>query len=304
MLENRIIDTLRFFSVQDVPLTLFELHKYLLTDVATLTQLQNEKFELTTTLPERLSVSISTLARVLHELVEQGQVAENFGYYALPKNVSSIKERWRGHSFGVIRERLIRRFSRVLQHIPFVRGVGLAGSQAMGLEKEGSDIDLFVITDANFLWIARTALTFVLQILGVRRHGVRIANRFCLNHYLAGCQSLPERNLYTALEYAKLRPLVCSSSIVNFLELNRTWIETYFSNFKPIPSNRKKSSVIQWFLELLLRNRVGTVLERLLGKLQIRRIHTEEFVVVRDNELSFHPNSKQEKILRDFFATL
>ena len=302
MLENRILYTLRFFALQGVPLTLFELHQYLLTDVAVLKEFQTENFELKSALPERHGVSIGTLTQVLVVLVNARSVTEMLGYYTLGQDTQVIIARWRGHRYGVLRQRLIRRYTRLLRHVPFVRGVALAGSQSFGVEKEGSYIDLFIVTAPHFLWVARTAVTFTLQILGVRRHGTRIANRFCLNHYTAGVRQLAEQNLYTALEYAKLRSLVYANTITSFLQTNKTWIQAYFPNFQPLDVSPDRPSILQRSLEFFINNRLGLFFEQQLGAVQRRRIHTEAFVVVRDNELSFHPNSKQEKLLADFFA--
>lgn len=301
MLEHRILDTLRFFGLQGVPLTLFELYSYLLTDVRVLQEFQTEAYELKNALPEQRAVSIGAVTQSLAVLVESGTVTEKLGYYTLGQDAAPIVARWRGHRYGVIRERLIRRYATVLRYVPFVRGVALAGSQPFGLEKEGSDIDLFIITAPNFLWVARTVVTVTLHVLGVRRYSTRIANRFCLNHYIAGVRQLIERNLYTASEYAKLRPLVYPEIVASFWQVNKSWIWGYFPNFQAPDGVIGRLSLFQRVVEFFFKNKLGAFFERQLAALQRRRIHTETFVVVRDTELSFHPNSKQEKLLRDFF---
>ena len=100
-----------------------------------------------------------------------------------------------------------------------MRGAALAGSQAQGVQKPGSDIDLLIIVEPKFLWLGRTVVTFYFQLLGTRRHGKKIADRFCLNHYLAGVKTIGElKNLYTAWEYAKLRPLIYEGAVTEFQE--------------------------------------------------------------------------------------
>src|SRR5205085_4694244 len=122
----------------------------------------------------------------LQTLVVGGEVSQLLGFYSLPGRQGLIKERLRNYLHALPRERLISRYSGGFRHLPFIRGVALAGSQAMGDNKPGSDIDLLVVTDKRFMWTARVFITAYLQILGLRRYGNHIADRFCLNHYVAG----------------------------------------------------------------------------------------------------------------------
>jgi len=186
--------------------------------------------------------------------------------------------------------------------LPFVRGVALAGSQALGAQRADSDIDLLIIVDPEFLWLARTAVTAYFQILGKRRHGQKIADRFCLNHYLAGVKTIGElRNLYTACEYAKLLPLVYGSAIAEFQQKNSSWIAAFLPNFEPMMVGEDQQSSAQKFLERLLGGKFGRWLERRLKNWQLPKIRQEQFILVRDDELSFHPQSKQKELLTQFF---
>ena len=60
-------------------------------------------------------------------------------------------------------------------------------------------------------------------------------------------------------------------------------------------------SEIQSFLERILKNAFGHWIEKQLGTWQKKRVRQDSFVFVRENELSFHPDSKQQTLLKDFF---
>ncbi len=290
MLEHRILSTIKFFDFQNLPLTGFEVFSYLISD---------NKFEQEVFKPDQLEEVLKNLDL----LVAEEKLSEHYGYYFLPGKQSLVNDRLRGHLFGIIRERRIRRYVKFLKFIPFVRGVALSGSQALGLEKTDSDIDLLIITQPGFLWTARTLVTGFFQILGLRRHGSYIANRFCLNHYISGPKLLTDgQNLYTALEYAKLRPLVYEESIRGFQLVNKPWIQKYFANvFGQFPKSYDyRQSPVQRFLELALNNRFGLWLEARLSALELPRIRQEKYIVVRDDELSFHPHSKAESLIKQF----
>jgi hypothetical protein len=339
MLKQRIISTLKFFDLQDYPLTLLELHKFLLADIGGLKKQINTQWELVNEAGINQKVGISDLADCLDKEC-QNEAAQKNGFYCLPGRAEIVDRRLADYIYGIKRERRIQKFTGGLRHMPFVRGVGLAGSQAMGPQKQNSDIDLLIIVDQRFLWLARTVATAYFQILGLRRHGNKIANRFCLNHYLAGVKTINElKNLYTAWEYAKLRPLVYSNVIEDFQTKNGGWIAEFFSNFEvvginnhqrqfspPPPASAGYSSLkkgeklppslklrrtsrespdepsaIQNRLERMLSGKFGQWLEAKLKNRQLPKIRQEEFILVRDDELSFHPQSKQQKLLGQFF---
>ncbi len=304
MLTDRIISTLRFFSLQDVPLTAFEVHKYLVAPDESLKARLDDNYEL---LPEQppgnTQVHFDTVCHYLDELVRSGSIKEHNGFYHLPGKGTQVHQRLKNYLFGVRRERLIWRYLGFTRHFPFVRGISLAGSQALGLQRKTSDIDLLIITDPHFLWLARTALTVYFQMFGVRRYGKKIADRFCLNHYLANIREVDaEKNLYKAMEYAKLRPVVYPQTTVAFQKANESWIKLFFPNVEFDDNWHEEKSGAQEFLEMILDNRFGLWLESKMGKWQLGRIKQGKYIFVRDDELSFHPESKHEALLKGFFG--
>ncbi len=300
MLKNRVLSTLKFFDLQDYPLTLLELHKFLVADWVELKahiDLQGELVEKVLPQPE---VDLDEVLGCLDTQC-QGQVENYLGFYYLTGKKEIVNARLRNYYFGLAREKLISRYAAGLRFLPFVRGVGLAGSQAMGQQKELSDIDLFVIVRPDFMWLGRTIITAYFQILGKRRYGDKITNRFCLNHYVMGPKEITQlKNLYTASEYLKLRPLAYEHSLWQFQSINEPWLKAFFPNMKLSRPQNETASKVQEFLEKLFTNRFGLWLDRLLKNWQLPQIRTEKFIVVEEGELSFHPESKQQGLLADF----
>ncbi len=303
MLKNRILSTLRFFDLMETPLTLLELHRFLISETTDLKTSLDSQWELNDINLQQNSsqVSISDVLKCLD--TECGsQVLNDKGFYYLPGKREIVEKRLQNYSYGIIREKLIRKYISGLRLIPFIRGVGLTGSQAQGFQKPNSDIDLFIIVSHKFLWLARTLITAYFQFLGLRRHGNKISNRFCLNHYIVGQKQMDGfRNLYTAWEYAKLRPLVFASAIYDFQMKNLSWINIFFPNVTFF-CIQDKASRYQKFLERIFDNKFGASFEVILKSWQLPKIRQEKFIVVKDDELSFHPLSKQQDLLRMFFG--
>jgi hypothetical protein len=304
MLADRIHNTLRFFDLQHFPLTAFEVHRFLITDLKTLRERIDGNYELLpgTQLPI-VPVSFDTILTQLKVLKFEKTITEKNGFYCLAGHENIIDDRQQDYLLGLKRERLLNKYIAPIKHIPFVRSVVLLGSQAMGQQKADSDIDLFVITDEKFIGTARFLLTLYFQILGIRRYGKKIANRFCLNHYLAGPRAVIEdKNLYTAFEYVKFRPLVNGSVFREFLSQNK-WVNDFFPHAKPIEpkSTELIRTALQDFLEKLFQNGLGRWFEQKMIATQLKRINKGEFTISNSIELSFHPDNRKQKLFQNFF---
>ncbi len=305
MLAPRILATLRFFDLQGFPLTAFEVHQYLIADTSTLSTKLDHRYELLPLgAPPTPAVHFDTILTQLHILTREGSIVAKNGFYALADRENIIDDRQRNYLQGLKREKLIQRYLVPTKYIPFVRGIALAGSQALGQQRATSDIDLLIITDPRRMWTARTLLSAWFHIFGVRRHGKKIANRFCLNHYLANPREVDaERNLYKAMEYIKLRSVGDGANIIRkFQRANLEWIRQFFPNVTFTIISKRPQPSLQSALEKIFNNRLGDWLERRLGVWQQKRIRQDQFVFVRKDELSFHPASKHEVLLKGFFS--
>lgn len=302
ILDERILATLQFFDLQELPLTQFEIYKYLLADPESIAKAVDEHFELKEAPQTASRISLEEVISAAAALKLAGKVEEQNGFYTLPGRTDLVNLRLTNYAHGIAREQKINRYLTPTRFLPFIRGIALGGSQALGQQRVGSDIDLFIITDPQFMWTARTILTAYFQVLGMRRHGNKIANRFCLNHYLARIRPVDaERNLYKAMEYLRLRSAVYEQTIVAFKKANKSWIQVFFPNvdFPDVPT--VPALRFQKFLESVYSALGGKLIEKKLGDWQLRRIRQDKFIFVRDDELSFHPESKHEALLSGFF---
>lgn len=301
MLKDRIIFTLRFFDLQNTPLTLTQLRDFLLNDPATLKASVDADFEITS---EVTKSPVATEKEILQQLSEMlgHEVEESKGFYCLKNRTEIIDAQFENANYRLKRERLIRWFVPGLKFVPFVRGVAVGGSHALGYGRKESDIDLLVILDPEFFWWGRLLVTGYFQLTAHRRHGKYVANRFCLNHYLAGPIELTdERDPYNAMEYLRLRPEVFGSNITSFVRKNESWIRGFFPQAQVIEGQKQNQPRIQMWLEILFRNFIGRWINSLLGKWQMRRIQRGEPAVASAKELSFHSKGRKFEFLAKFF---
>ncbi len=80
--------------------------------------------------------------------------------------------------------RRVMRFAPMLRFVPGVRMVAVCNSLALGEVRPESDIDLFIVARAGWLFRVRFLSVLLMQVLGVRRYGKKVAGRFCLSFYV------------------------------------------------------------------------------------------------------------------------
>ncbi len=306
MLQQQILNTIKYFDFQDLPLTAVEVWQFLIADKDLLVSNISRNFDINsdsdTNNIYHQKFALSLIYQELQSLVSSGQLKQSLGFFCLPQSTEKINRRLVNYRHGLKREKLIKRYIKFVRYLPFIRGVALGGSQAFGLNKPSSDIDLLIYTDHRFMFLARTILMFYFQIFGVRRHGLKIANRFCLNHYISIIREVDvEKNLYKAVEYSRLRYLVYGQSIQAFQVVNKKWINFFLPNLNFDYLYFDNQSTWQGVIEFLLNNKLGAIIEKHLAKWQIKRIKQGEYIFVKEDELSFHPESKHEDLLKKFF---
>lgn len=227
-LHAEIVRTLLYYDIWHYPLTAEELYTF-------------------------LPISSLSFEEFLQNLASHGpgeHVARDGDYYFLRGEGPSLISR------RLERERHAARlwvWARISMHIikrfPFVRGVFVSGDLSKHATDRNSDVDFFVVTEPNRLWIARTLLILFKKIFLLNRKKF-----FCLNYFSTSDHlTLDQQNIYIATEVAHLKPLFNSTLFTEYLKANN-WIRTFFPNFDirrfKLPKTSERWSVVQRILEL------------------------------------------------------
>lgn len=205
----------------------------------------------------------------LNYMVTSHAVYNFDNFYTLKDDRLLITRRLNGNAKAAELIKLAHKVSAALIRFPYVRGLAISGSLSKNYADADSDIDLFIITAKNRLWIARTLmhafkkLTFLFN----KQH------YFCMNYYVDEQQlQINEKNIYTAIEVATLMPLHGDTVFERFYYENN-WIQHYLPNnylrlsvAKPV-----KAGVFKRAVELLLNNRIGDILDKELMYLTAKR---------------------------------
>lgn len=196
-------------------------------------------------------------------------------FYSLQDNPVLTELRLKGNRRADELLRVAARISHRLYQFPYVRGIGISGSLSKHYADENADIDYFIITRANRLWIARTFMHLFkkLSYLRGRQHW------YCMNYYVdEEALEIKERNIFTATEMITLLPASGNGGLVKFFDAN-DWTTDYFPHYR----DRQRAadvvaqpSFLKRTLEGLFDNRLGDLLDDFFQRLTSRRWKKKE----------------------------
>ncbi len=293
-LANSIIATLKFYDLFQFPLTLNEIKDNLYG--------YNHK-----------SIHVKEIEGTLNILAENGHVAELKGYYVLSGSERNIETR---KTRKFIAEKFWNRtklYGQYMRMIPFVKMVAVCNNLAYDNPSELSDIDLFIVIKNGRMWTSRLLLTLVLHFFGVRRHGNKVAGRFCLSFFVTEKAmdlekiSLQPEDPYLAYWLKNLKPIFGEETFIKFTEKNK-WLHNYELQFNQealkhlyVDEKSPLKNISEFVLKGWFGNLIESLLKRTLKKKTlkgIRKLGPEASVVVSDNMLKFHNHDKRKDIYR------
>lgn len=193
-----------------------------------------------------------------------------------------------------------------LQVVPFLRMVAVCNNLAFGKVNDESDIDLFIVAHKGRLFVVRTLVTLILHFLCVRRHGNKVAGRFCLSFFIDDSSlNLSEvalgKDYYLAYWIKSLLPVIDDNFSSSILASNY-WAKSYFENPKDFEISNSKVflnsfffSPMQKVLLPIFSGKSGDFIENFLKNWQIKRARKKaknagdnSKIIISENMLKFH----------------
>lgn len=193
------------------------------------------------------------------------------------------------------------KYIKPISKIPCIKGVFVCNSLSMNATNENSDIDLFIVSSNNRLWIVRILTTLYFQLLGNRRTSNKIKNNFCLSFYstekgVSEFNSIKiEDDIYLFYWVYYLKTIVDKNDIYKKL-LSSFNIESVNPDFDKYKINTKNKNSFK-------NNKFLDFIECLLKKLFIKktinhkkRLENPWGVIINDDMLKFHDNDIRKKV--------
>lgn len=189
--------------------------------------------------------------------------------------------------------------------IPFVDFVLGSGSMALGDINPSSDFDVTIAARRGRIFTVRFLTAAIFEIIGRRRrkHDSKenSKDKVCLNHFITenSYRLAPPHGSYWKLLYLRNVPIIGQKeALAKFAQANEDWIGRPIPLFEDRRYRPARFSLIRSAGELVLGGRIGDWLEKILKKIQVRRIEkglSDQNVYkprmrFDDEELEFHPN--------------
>ena len=244
--KQDILATLTYFDIFDYPLTQIEIAQFLKSNYC-----QDE------------------FTKGLINLTSENWIYKYDDFYMLQDNYSLVHRRRKGNIQAKAMLKTAEKIAGFLSAFPFVKGVAVSGSLSKNFADKNSDIDFFIITEKNKLWLARTFMHCFKKIAMLFKK----QDWFCMNYYVdEEMLQIKERNIYTATEIATLLPLRGIRVFQEFFNHN-AWSKKILPNHSLRISYVEEAKNPFWkkAIEFLFRNPVGDLFDYLLMKLSTYR---------------------------------
>ena len=243
--QQTILKTLAYFNIFRYPLTKEEIHEF-----------------------HAQPVDVNDIEDALAVLTSNQSIFKLDNFYSLQNETALAERRRLGNTRAAAQMNKADRAAKILSHFPFVKGLAISGSLSKNYADEKTDIDFFIITTANRLWIARTFMHLYkkLTFLTGKQHW------FCMNYYVDEANlEIKEKNIFTAMEIVTLIPMYGETVLAEFAATN-SWTKDFFPLFKGKEKDIiKKKFFLKHWIEKIFSGNFGNGIDDRLMKITDQR---------------------------------
>ena len=237
LLKKSILKVITYFDVFNYPVNLQELNFFL----------------------DQPAENPDHIRHAAEELIESGILYKINGFYLLKNDSTLVERRLKGNKEAGSKLEKAVEIARFLSKFPYINGIAISGSLSKNFSYEGSDLDFFIITKANRLWLAKTFFTVFLKIARLFNKG----HLYCLNYFIDEMAlEIEEKNIFTATEIITLLPCEGRKLFDDFFAANK-WVDACLPN--SIINKKYSKEMKSWFfkkmIESIFNNRMGNAVD-------------------------------------------
>jgi hypothetical protein len=228
-LDKGCLQCLLYFGIFEYPLNINEIHQF-----------------------NPCRATIDEIQASLERLKANGKVFQEEEFFLTENATNWVEKRKLGYTRALDLLKQSGKYVSVIASFPFVEGIAISGSLSKYHVTDDADIDYFIITKANRLWIARSFLHFFKKLTFISGH----QHYYCMNYFVdTRALSLEQRNPYTAIELATLIPVYNRKLVENLMRENQ-WISDFLPNHPGLENfdyliDKKKGPLKSFFEGLL-----------------------------------------------------
>lgn len=284
-----------YFDVFNYPLTDWEIQKWLYKYPG----------------PTKLSEIRQALA---HSPILRQELSLTEGFYCLQGRENIYLQRKQNNNLAERKLAKAVQLIKLYRFVPYIKMVAICNSLSYGNAHDDSDIDFFIITKKNKIWLARFLAIILVGLSGFRPSAGRTKDAYCLSFFIDESSldisglSLGKQDIYFTYWLRQLLPVYDPDGLYEkFLAANH-WTQAQLPNayankfVRPVIDN-SGTKILSGLLKLLMSaplvNRGLDVFcrqlqMRIIGRNLQAIINIDTRVVVNDQVLKFHHNDRRE----------
>lgn len=310
---KKITDTLAYFHIFDYPLTSLEIWKFLF-------QKNND---------ETNRISLSQIEQALQKLKEKNIIKEKNGFYYLNISESQndiIQTRIKRNRIAEVKYAKALRIIKILKCIPTIKMIAICNSLSYNNASQESDIDLFILTKKDNIWISRLLAAGILKLLRLRPTPKNSRDKICASFFISennldlekiqiippfpkgGIGGIFSRDnvipfdIYLIYWIATLVPIYNKEKTYEKFMDKNLWIKKYLPNWKSYATNPERTLTFQkTFLFFIFYFISAIIPEKIAKKIQLRimpaRLQNmakkDSKVILNDSMLKFHDKDRR-----------
>ncbi len=279
-IRRAIVETIAFFDLFNYPLTSDEIRNYLWKAKADLDEIE-----------EALSG------------IEEIEKKERF--YFLKGREEIINKREERFGFTSRKLKRARLIAKIFKIFPWIKMIAVGNLIGKNNLRDESDIDFFVITEKNRIWITRFFTAALMQVFGLRPKRGKMRDKICLSFYIAEDEinlekfMMGENDIYFVYWTMGLRRIFGEKGMSKeFYEAN-AWIKNYLPNFNFSGKHEEEKSlpgIYHGAIDFIFgrsENFLKNFQLRLLPKEIKENMNKDTRVVINDRVLKLHVNDRR-----------
>ncbi len=291
-----IVKTIAFFDIFSYPLTAYEIFNYL-----------------------PLKAKLKDVSDVLPYLVEIGIVQEKDCFYFLATNDACYNARLNRYHLANRKLKIAKKVAKWFSYLPFVKLVALSNLIGRHNMRDESDIDIFIISGKNRLWLSRFFCAGLMKLLNKRPTKENKRDKICLSFYVDSDHlDLSNLSLENAEDWyfyywlAGLYPLYDEGSYYLRLMQANQWLKNYLPNIDFFISNQSYNPALKFrskapfilrsfhnflnFLEIRLKRLQLKIMPKALKE----KANLSSQVVIKDGVLKLYLTDRRQEF-KDIF---
>lgn len=160
--ERELFEIIVFFDLFNFPLTFYEIKKYL-----------------------EVKEKVNDLYQLLENLITRHKIEVKNGFYFLKNREEIVGIRRNRYNYSLRKIKIAKKFARIFALLPFIQTIYLVNSIGAYNLRDNSDIDFFIITKKERIWLSRFFTAGLAKILHKRPNKKTKRDKICLSFYLA-----------------------------------------------------------------------------------------------------------------------